>query len=302
MFNSIDKWLNNPYIFRYFFFILLSLSIFVNFTLSLNNGNFFILYIISVIFLGIGFYNSSPFFLGLFTFLVVLSRFYSIPDSSPNIVSLFIYFITYLIITFISAILMSYSQKVKLNYIELTSALANALDTRDPNTRNHSENVSKYSLKIAEKMNLPISTCEIIRVGGLLHDIGKIGIPEHILMKPEKLTDEEYNLIKTHPKIGYDMVKHVSNFHDSGILDIILYHHERYDGKGYLMGLKGDEIPLVARIVAVADTFDAMTSNRVYRNNYTLQDTLNEISKYKGTQFDPVVVDAFLSLFQEKKG
>ena len=142
---------------------------------------------------------------------------------------------------------------------------------------------------------------KIIHIGGLLHDIGKIGLPEHILTKPGKLTDEEYALIKTHPTLGYEIIKHVKSFKDSGILDIVLYYHERYDGKGYPSGLKGEDIPLAARIVAIADTFDAMTSKRVYRDKLDLDFTLNEIRKNKGAQFDPVITDVFLSLFEKSK-
>lgn len=299
MFNTIDKWLNRPYLFRYGFFILFFISIVLNYILLLNNGNFYILYIITVIFLGIGFYNKSSLFLTFFAILVVLSRFFLIPDSNTNLINFLIYSCTYLLITFISVVLMRYAQKVKSNYIELTSALANALDSRDSYTWHHSENVSKYSLMIAEKMNLPKNICDNIRVGALLHDIGKIGIPEDILTKPGKLTDEEYNLIKNHTKIGYNMIKHVSNFHENGVLDIILYHHERYDGKGYPKGLKGNEIPLVARIVAIADTYDAMISKRIYRNEFDLKYTLSEIRKNKETQFDPEIADVFLNLFKK---
>ena len=133
-----------------------------------------------------------------------------------------------------------------------------------------------------------------------MHDIGKIGIPEHILMKNGKLTNEEYEVIKIHPTIGYNMIKHVADFHKNGILDMVLYHHERYDGKGYPAGLKGNQIPLYARIAAVADTFDAMTTERVYREELSLDYTLNEIRKNKGTQFDPDIVDLFLVYSNDK--
>ncbi|WP_237562795.1 HD-GYP domain-containing protein [Bacillus dakarensis] len=191
-------------------------------------------------------------------------------------------------------------QKIKVDNLELTTALANALDSRDPYTLNHSENVAKYAVQIAEKMGLPKASCEILRKGSLLHDTGKIGIQEHVLMKNGKLTDEEYEIIKSHPTIGFNMVKHISDFHSNGVLDIILYHHERYDGKGYAKGLKGEQIPLFARIVAVADTFDAMTSKRVYREKLDLAFTLNVIRNNKGTQFDPYIADVFLALFEDQ--
>nr|WP_285889658.1 HD-GYP domain-containing protein [Neobacillus niacini] len=195
---------------------------------------------------------------------------------------------------------MLYVQKVKKDSLDLTESLINALDSRDSYTSDHSENVSRYAMQIAEKMNLSKDLCNVIRTGGLLHDIGKIGIPENILTKTGKLTSEEYNVIKTHPVIGYEMLKHVEGLKRNGILDIVLYHHERYDGKGYPKGLKGNEIPLAARIVGVADAFDAMISKRVYRIELDMNFALNEIRRNKGTQFDPEVVDAFLDIFQEK--
>lgn len=144
-------------------------------------------------------------------------------------------------------------------------------------------------------------TLKVIYKGGILHDIGKIGIPENILLKPGSLTNEEYYIIKNHPSIGFDMVKHVSDFNENGVLDIVLYHHERYDGKGYPKGLSGTEIPLFARIMAIADSFDAMTSKRVYRNEIDLENTLIDIERNKGTQFDPEITDVFLSIFKNKK-
>jgi putative nucleotidyltransferase with HDIG domain len=233
--------------------------------------------------------------------LVVICRFFLIQDSDSSIVTFLVYLLTYFLITIIASGLMKNVQKVTEDNLELTKALANALDSRDTYTLHHSENVARYSVEIAENMKLSEDLCKIIHIGGLLHDIGKIGVPENILTKPGKLTVDEYNLIKQHPTIGYEMIKHVTSFRKNGILDIVLYHHERYDGKGYPEGLKGNEIPLVARIVAVADTFDAMTSKRVYRNELDLEYTLNKIRKNKGTQFDPEIVDIFLNLFNNRE-
>ncbi|WP_458413466.1 HD-GYP domain-containing protein [Schinkia sp. CFF1] len=196
---------------------------------------------------------------------------------------------------------MKFVHRVKKDNLELTTALANALDSRDAYTMYHSENVAKYAFEIAKKMKLSKDTCNNIHIGGLLHDIGKIGIPEHILSKPGELTDEEYKIIKTHPSVGYEIIKHIESFKETGVLDIVLYHHERYDGKGYPTGLSGHDIPLEARIVAVADTFDAMISKRVYRNALNLDYTLEEIKKNKGTQFDSKIVDVFLSLFDDQQ-
>nr|WP_263324302.1 HD-GYP domain-containing protein [Neobacillus sp. Marseille-Q6967] len=195
---------------------------------------------------------------------------------------------------------MKNAQKVREDNIALIKALANALDSRDTYTLHHSENVTRYAVEIAKKMNLSKDMCNAIRIGGLLHDIGKIGIPENILNKPDRLTDDEYSIIKLHPTIGYEMIKRITTFTDNGVLDIVLYHHERYDGTGYPKGLKGDQIPLAARIVAVADTFDAMSSKRVYRKELDLEYTLNEIRRNKGTQFDPKIVDIFFSLFEHE--
>lgn len=297
----LTKCLNNPIFFRYGFFVLFLLSILVNHFFNLGENHLYIIYIFSLIYLGIGFHNKPTWFLTLFTFLVTTARYLPLHNPDYKIYIFLIHFATYLLITTISAGLMKYVQKVKENNLELIKALSNSLDSRDNYTSYHSENVAKYALQIAKKMNLSSDVCHSIHVGGLLHDIGKIGIPEYILTKPKTLTNDEYELIKTHPKIGYETIKHVSKFKESGILDVVLYHHERFDGKGYPEGLKGEEIPLVARIVAVADTFDAMTSKRVYRNELDLTFTLNEIRNNKGTQFDPEIVDVFLSLFDSQQ-
>lgn len=297
----LNRWLNNPTYFRYAFFIFLTFSVLLNTVILEGDSHLYIFYIFSVIFLGIGFYKKPIWFLILFTVIVVTCRYYFIPDSSPNIGVFLIHLFTYLLITFIATGLMKYVHKVKEDTLELTTSLANALDSRDPYTLNHSKNVARYAIQIAEKMKLSKEYCAIVHKGALLHDIGKIGIPEHILMKNGKLTNEEYEVIKTHPTIGYNMIKHVADFHQNGVLDIVLYHHERYDGKGYPAGLRGNQIPLFARIVAVADTFDAMTTRRVYREELHLDYTLNEIRRNKGTQFDPEIVDVFLHLFEKQQ-
>ena len=293
MLGYLDKWFNHDTYFRYVFFIFLALSLLM--TTLFYNENFFILNNLSVIFLGIGFYK-RPVYLVLFTLLVTASRFHFVPRTEES--KFFIYFVSYMFVTFISAAMMLYVQRVKKKSLDLVSSLAKALDFRDTYTYDHSESVSKYAVQIAKRMNLPKDICHHIQIGGLLHDIGKIGIPENILTKPGKLNDAEYNIIKTHPQIGYDILKHVDYFKNNGILDIVLYHHEHFDGTGYPAGLKGSDIPLEARIVAVADTYHAMTSRRVYRNEFDLAHALDLIRQNKGTQFDPKVVDAFLSCFK----
>ncbi|MFT4413788.1 HD-GYP domain-containing protein [Fredinandcohnia humi] len=298
MYTRIGNCLNHPSYFRYGFYFLLLISLVLNSVITQNDSNFYILYILAAVFLGIGFYNKPAWFIIFFTVLVVVCRFFLIPDFDPSIINFLVYLVTYLLITFISLELMKYVQKVKESQVELTMALANTLDSRDAYTLHHSENVAKYAVKIAEEMKLSKHLCEHIRIGCLLHDIGKIGIPERILNKKEKLTIDEYNVIKNHPTIGYNIIKHVATFNQNGVLDIVLHHHERYDGTGYPEGLKGDEIPLAARIVAVADSFDAMTSKRIYRDELEMEHTINEICKNKGTQFDPEVVDVFFNLLQ----
>lgn len=297
----LARLLHHPVLFRYGFFILMIFSITVNGFVFENENNFYILYIIASFFLGIGFYGKSNWIISFLTIILVLCRFFLIPDpSSNNFITFFTYLVTYFILTFISVGLMRNVQKVKEEQLALTIALSKALDSRDTYTSHHSENTARYAVDIAQKMKLSKETCNFIRIGALLHDIGKIGIPKQILNKPGKLSNEEYDLIKTHPSIGYEMIKHVTNFKENGILDIVLYHHERYDGKGYPKGLKGNEIPLVARIVAVADAFDAMTTKRVYRNEHSIEYVLLEILNNKGTQFDPEIVDVFLSQFKEQ--
>ena len=296
----IKQLFNKPLYFRYSFVIVLAFSAILNSLILHGDSNFYILYIFSVIFLGIGFYNKPYWFLIFWTVVTVTCRYFSIPDSDSNFGIFLIHLLTYLLITLISAELMKYVQKVKEDHFALTTALANALDSRDRYTLHHSENVAKYAVQIAEKMHFSKETCEIIRKGALLHDIGKIGIPEHILGKEGKLTTEEFETIKSHPKLGHNMIKHIGDFSENGVLDIVLHHHERYDGKGYPAGLKGKEIPLFARIVGIADTFDAMTTKRVYRDEFDINYALNEIRKNKGTQFDPEIADVFLSLFEEK--
>jgi len=177
--------------------------------------------------------------------------------------------------------------------------ISNAVDARDPYTAGHSNRVMDYSELIGRKMNMAEDELEQLRLSALMHDIGKIGISDSILHKPSKLTDEEYGIIKSHPEIGTNILKNVDAFHI--LLPSILHHHERYDGKGYPRNLSGELIPLNGRIIAVADAFDAMTTNRPYRTSLTLETALNEIEKNKGQQFDPYIATIFIELMNEKK-
>jgi HD-GYP domain-containing protein (c-di-GMP phosphodiesterase class II) len=202
----------------------------------------------------------------------------------------------YFAIAFVIRTLVNNSWKEKQNLIHFTLTLSESIDARDSYTALHSKNVAYYSYKIGNAMNLSSKECTHLYIGGLLHDIGKIGISETILNKPSRLTKEEFEHIKNHPYLGFNMLKHVPSFRKDSILDMVLYHHEKYDGTGYPNGLRGKEIPLVARIMAVADAFDAMTSKRVYRETKDIQYALDEIIKGKHIQFDPEIADIFYEL------
>ncbi len=158
--------------------------------------------------------------------------------------------------------------------------------------------MAELSYLVAKHMRLPDKQCKEIYIGGLLHDFGKIGISDSILRKHTKLTDDEFSKVKLHPQLGYDILKQIPCFKRSSVLDIVLYHHERFDGKGYPYGLKGEKIPLAASIIAIADAFDAMISKRVYRKNQDFHSVLNEIKRNIGRQFDFTVVKAFLDFCQ----
>lgn len=177
---------------------------------------------------------------------------------------------------------------------ETILSIANAVEARDKQTGRHSLRVAVYSMLIAAELGFDADELENIRQIGLLHDIGKIGVPDSILNKPKKLTEEEYNIMKTHVDIGGEILKDFT--HIKNVADGAKYHHERYDGKGYNTGLKGEEIPLTARIIGLADAFDAMTSNRVYRKAISMDHVIDELKKGKGTQFDPSLVDILLGL------
>ena len=182
------------------------------------------------------------------------------------------------------------------SYLESIEVLRRTVEVKDVYTRGHSDRVSEYSLLIGKKLNLPPEQMKTLKIGALFHDIGKIGIPDAILLKTDKLTDDEYSEIKNHPAIGAHILSNASIFAD--IIPIVKHHHERYDGKGYPARLAGEDIPYLARIVAVADTFDAMTSRRSYRQALDFDYTMNEIERCKGTQFDPAIADVFLEILR----
>jgi HD-GYP domain-containing protein (c-di-GMP phosphodiesterase class II) len=172
-------------------------------------------------------------------------------------------------------------------------ALTAAIDAKDPYTRGHSERVAHVAGALSVALGQGDETAERVRIAGLVHDIGKIGVPETILCKPKpgRLTDEEFEAIKKHPEIGYRILKDVDPFQD--LLPGVLHHHERWDGRGYPHKLAGENIPMIARIIGLADTFDAMSSTRSYRPALPRDHVLREIERGAGTQFDPRIVEAF---------
>ncbi|GIO07756.1 hypothetical protein J31TS6_37840 [Brevibacillus reuszeri] len=256
------------------------------------------LYLINIIVAGIVFWRTIVLQIVIVCLLTWFYYLYS-PFRFPHVNVIVFQGLTHFLAILSISSAIRYYRREKENTLNLILTLAKSLDARDKYTALHSENVAKYAQHIALEMGLPRKVCEQIHLGGLLHDIGKIGIPESVLLKPTKLSDEEYDLIKQHPVIGYEMVKHITFFKKNGVLDAILYHHERFDGKGYPHGLRGKEIPLIARILAIADSFDAMTSNRVYRDKSNLTYAINQIRSNKGTQYDPEIVDIFLKSMEE---
>ncbi|MBP3338284.1 MAG: response regulator [Lachnospiraceae bacterium] len=190
-------------------------------------------------------------------------------------------------------------EKLENLFLQTVTALSEAVDAKDRYTSGHSNRVAEYAKMIASKLGKSKEEQEQIYRAGLLHDIGKIRIPAEIINKPGKLTDEEYNIIKIHPVTGYHILKGISD--DNEIAVAAKYHHERYDGNGYPNGLEGEMIPEIARILGVADAYDAMASNRSYRNALPQDVVRKEIEKGKGTQFDPVIADIMLELMAEDK-
>lgn len=180
---------------------------------------------------------------------------------------------------------------------ETILTIAKTVDAKDENTSQHSVRVSEYSVMIARRIGYSDEECENLRKIALLHDIGKIGIPDRVLNKPDRLTDEEYEVMKSHVTRGAEILKNFTLI--DNVTEGALYHHERYDGRGYVHGLKGEEIPLNARIIGIADAFDAMTANRVYRKKLEINQVLDELKKGKGMQFDPKLVDILLSLIED---
>ncbi|HWQ58159.1 MAG TPA: HD domain-containing phosphohydrolase, partial [Clostridia bacterium] len=183
------------------------------------------------------------------------------------------------------------------SYVDVIKTLRRVVDARDFYTRGHSDRVSHYAVRIARELNKDDGFCERTRIAGLFHDVGKVAVPDSILLKPGKLNSAEYEIIMTHSEKGYQILSAISAFED--ICEIVLEHHERFDGSGYPRGLAGEETREEARIISVADAFDAMTSHRLYRDNLTFEYAVNQLEMGKGSQFDPLAVGAFLNVLKD---
>lgn len=192
------------------------------------------------------------------------------------------------------------NQELRTAYIQTIRALAEAIDAKDAYTRGHSERVAVYSSRIARQLSLRKDMIERVYFAGLLHDVGKIGVRDAIITKPDRLDDDEYAEIMRHPEIGAKILEPVEFLRS--VVPCVRHHHEWYDGcaKGYPDRLAGDQIPLPSRVIVVADTVEAMTSDRPYRKALPLDTVVRELHRFSGTQFDPVVVQAFLSLLEQE--
>ena len=175
----------------------------------------------------------------------------------------------------------------EINYHEIIDCITFALDTRDPYTGGHSQRVSDMTLEVCKLLKLNQNDTEKIHIAAHLHDIGKIGIPDSILLKQGKLDDSEWQIMKNHPEIGANILK--KSAYLTELAEIVLFHHERFDGKGYPLGKSGNDIPLGSRIIAICDSIDAMTSNRCYRKSLSFEDCFNQIKINLGKMYDPEI-------------
>ncbi len=188
-------------------------------------------------------------------------------------------------------------EEIEMSYRSTLKALVQALETRDFETHGHSERVVTYSLRLGHELGLEKEAMRDLELGALLHDIGKIGVPDAILRKPAKLTEDEWEKMKLHPMHGKKILRNIS-FLD-GASKIVAQHHEKWDGSGYPFGLRGEDVDLGARIFAVVDAFDAMVSDRVYRKGCSYEAAVEEMERCAGTQFDPMTVEAFKNIPKE---
>lgn len=187
---------------------------------------------------------------------------------------------------------------IRKNYLNTVEALVQALEAKDSYTSGHSSRVAQFSVELAEELKLSEDRVEFIKYAGVLHDVGKIGVSESILNKAGRLSEPEWEMIRSHPSIGQNIIKSIDFLFDVG--QVVKCHHERIDGKGYPEGLKGDEIPLESRIIAIADTYDAMTSNRSYRKGKTVSEALDELQSVAGTQLDAQLVEIFCRIVRRE--
>jgi putative nucleotidyltransferase with HDIG domain len=189
----------------------------------------------------------------------------------------------------------------KHNSLNAFYALLSAVEAKQPPLDGHSRKVNTYAVALAEAIGLSPDQVAIVRTAALLHDIGKIGIPDKILSKKEKLNEKDWKAIKTHPQLGANIIKGASpDLVPVPCVSIVLYHHERWDGGGYPKGLKGEQIPIEARIIAIAESFDSMTTVLPYRPAFSLEETIKELRKGAGSQFDPKLVDAFIRIVEAR--
>ncbi|MFS0557463.1 HD-GYP domain-containing protein [Brevibacillus sp. 179-C9.3 HS] len=189
--------------------------------------------------------------------------------------------------------------RLEQHILDLVGSLVKAIDAHDRYTFNHSLNVAKYASSIGLVMKLPIESCRSLFYGGLLHDVGKIGVPEHILNKQGQLSHTDFEIVKHHSQIGYEILD-VSIFKEKEINLMALYHHERVNGNGYPSGLKGEQIPQMARIMAVADVYDAMTTKRSYRPALSHELAMDHLREGSGSLYDSIVVKAFQKLMEDR--
>ncbi len=189
-------------------------------------------------------------------------------------------------------------ERLRVNYVDTIKTVANAIDAKDVYTQGHCKRVAEHSLMIGRYVGMSDEELESLEYSALLHDVGKIGVQDSILNKASCLTDEEFNIMKQHPLYGDRILTEISHLNES-IGYGAKYHHERYDGKGYCQGLKGEEIPYFARIIAIADTYDAMVTDRIYRKGLPKDVALKEIEKGAGSQFDPTLAHVFIEIMKE---
>jgi HD-GYP domain-containing protein (c-di-GMP phosphodiesterase class II) len=185
-----------------------------------------------------------------------------------------------------------------LAYDATIAGWSQAMDLRDKETEGHTQRVTDFTVRLAERMGIPAEKIVHIRRGALLHDIGKLGVPDHILLKPDKLTEEEWEMMRKHPVFAYEMLSPIEFLHPA--LDIPYCHHERWDGTGYPRGLKGEQIPLAARLFAVVDVWDALRSDRPYRAAWPEDKVREHLLSLSGTHFEPRIAEMFMSLLEER--